>query len=212
MTSPTRRTFVRLVAGGAVAGVAGCATKSSSLVDATPTPDASGACLPTQGDVKGPFFLAGAPMRMTIAELSEPGERLALSCLVLGPDCATPLANVHVDVWQADRDGNYHDASEQYRLRGQLVTDALGAFRIETVRPGAYLQAGGYRPAHLHFTFTHPAHRVLTTQIYFAGDPYLQPNDSCPSCGSDDASRILTLAGSAAAGWSSSLEIVLAAT
>ena len=31
------------------------------------------------------------------------------------------------------------------------------------------------------------------TQIYFAGDPYLAPNDSCTTCGSDDPARIIAL-------------------
>lgn len=147
-------------------------------------------------------------MRMAIAAPGEPGERLTVSGQILGPDCSTPLDGVSIEVWQADRDGKYHGVD---RLRGRATTPADGMFRIETVRPGAYLQGGGYRPAHLHFTFARAGHKTLTTQIYFSDDPYLAPVDSCKSCGSGDAERILILAGDAAAGWSGSVAIILAA-
>lgn len=147
-------------------------------------------------------------MRMIIADPGEPGERLVVSGRILGPDCATPLEGVGIEVWQADRDGNYHGVD---RLRGRATSPADGMFRVETIRPGAYLQAGGYRPAHLHFTFARAGYKTVTTQIYFADDPYLAPNDSCKSCGSNDAERIVILAGDAATGWSGSVEIILAA-
>ena len=60
--------------------------------------------------------------------------------------------------------------------------------------PGAYLQASGYRPAHLHYRVSAAGFATLVTQIYFAGDPYLAPNDSCTTCGSDDPARIIALA------------------
>jgi catechol 1,2-dioxygenase len=144
---------------------------------------------------------------MAIADPSEPGERLVLTGRILGPDCATPLGAVDIEVWQADRDGNYHGVD---RLRGRATTPADGMFRVETVRPGPYLQAGGYRPAHVHFTFARAGYKTVTTQIYFSDDPYLAPVDSCTHCGSDDAERIVVLAGGPA-GWSGSVEIILAA-
>ncbi len=49
------------------------------------------------------------------------------------------------------------------------------------------------RPAHIHFRVSAPGFRTLVTQLYFEGDPYLQPNDSCGSCGSDDPARIMAL-------------------
>lgn len=197
----TRRDVLLLAAGGIVS--TRCGGKSAIAPDA-PGP---GACFPTRPDAIGPWFLAGAPLRMAIADPSEPGERLTLTGRILGPDCATPL-DADIEVWQADRDGNYHGVD---RLRGRATTLADGLFRIETVRPGAYLQGGGYRPAHVHFTFARAGYKTLTTQIYFSDDPYLAPRDSCKHCGSNDAERILILAGDAATGWSGSVEIILAA-
>jgi catechol 1,2-dioxygenase len=213
----SRRQFLRVsAAGGAVAGLAACGSSSGTDPDARHATDApigpdGGTCVATRGDAMGPFFVAGAPMRMVIADKNEPGERLMLTGRIVGADCVTPLAGVVVDVWQADRDGNYHDAAEGYRLRGIVTTDATGMFEVETIVPGRYVQGTGPRPAHVHFTFTHPAHRTLTTQIYFAGDPYLAPEDSCTSCGSDDDERIVERTGDAIAGWAGSFDIKLAA-
>jgi protocatechuate 3,4-dioxygenase beta subunit len=217
----SRRQFLHLsAAGGALAGAAACGGSSpGGDPDAAlpgpdgplPGPDADPACQATQADAVGPFFEPGAPMRVMIADANEPGERLLIMGQVLGADCVTPVAGVHIEVWQADRDGAYHTAAEQYRLRGWVTTDPTGAFMVDTIMPGSYVQGTGPRPAHLHFTFTHPDHRPVTTQIYFAGDPYLQPNDSCPSCGSDDPERILDRTGDAVAGWQATLRVKLAA-
>ena len=214
----SRRAFLRLsAAGGAVVAACGGDGTNPGDPDARgggdggPGIDANPVCRPSESDAMGPFFEPGAPMRMMIADANEPGERLTLATRVLGPDCVTPLAGVVVDVWQCDRDGNYHTAAENYRLRGQVTTDASGMFEIYTIKPGSYVQGTGPRPAHVHYTFVRPGHRTLTTQIYFAGDPYLQPNDSCGSCGSDDAERIVPLSGDPVAGWTGSFEIKLAA-
>ena len=83
--------------------------------------------------------------------------------------------------------------------------------RYDTIKPGSYVQGTGPRPAHVHYTFGRPGHRTRTTQSFFAGDPYLQPNDSCTTCGSDDAERIVPLSGDPDAGWTGSFEITLAA-
>jgi hypothetical protein len=65
-----------------------------------------GLCLPTGADIEGPFYRAGSPFRMDIAA-GEPGERLFVGGVVVGPDCRTPLADAVVDVWQADSAGRY---------------------------------------------------------------------------------------------------------
>jgi catechol 1,2-dioxygenase len=157
-------------------------------------PDGGGACRATTDDARGPFFEPGAPMRTQIAGDDEPGDRLVVDVEVVTDDCVTPAAGVLVDVWQADRDGGYHDAAREYRLRGQVVTPKDGRFQIQTIRPGNYEQGPGlWRPAHLHFMFGHPDFETVTTQLYFAGDPFLPPNDSCTSCTSDDPDRVIEL-------------------
>lgn len=163
--------------------------------DGVPREDGSEpSCAPTTSDVEGPYYAKGAPSRTLIAAKSEPGDRLVISGTVFGPDCTTPLSGAVVDVWQADKDGSYHGADEEYRLRGQMKTGKDGHYEFETIRPGQYALSGGFRPAHIHFMVAHPGHRPLTTQLYFKGDRYLPPNDACgPGCKSNDPDRIIEL-------------------
>jgi len=146
-------------------------------------------CEPTESDFQGPMYTPGSPRRSVLAGPREPGERLRIRGTVFGPACRTPVPRALLDVWQADAQGRYHDERESYRLRGQLLTDASGQYRIDTIRPGGY----GGRPAHIHFTVSAPGHEPLTTQLYFRGDPVLD-HDSCgPACNSGDPHRIIAL-------------------
>jgi len=173
--------------------------------------DAAPGCAPTTADVEGPYYLAGAPSRTQIAGSAEPGERLLISGRVLGPDCVTPLAGALIDVWQADKDGVYHGAEAEYRLRGQMLTDADGSYEFETVMPGQYALGSSFRPAHVHFMVSRPGHAPLTTQLYFQGDPFLPPNDPCGTgCNSDEPDRVVAVSG--AAPLRATFDIVLART
>jgi len=144
-------------------------------------------CSPTRRDAEGPFYEPDAP---TIADLAGglAGVLIAVSGRVRDEAC-TPIAGASVEVWQADDAGDYHDD----RLRATLAADAAGAWAFDSIMPGRYLQATGLRPAHIHFRVSAPGHRTLVTQLYFEGDPYLQPEDSCGTCGSDDPARIIAM-------------------
>ncbi len=95
-----------------------------------------------------------------------------------------------LDVWQISADGGYsqfHPGFPEYNLRGRLSADEQRRFEFETVVPqpneiptegatGRLLAALGrsaYRPAHIHLKLSHEGHRPLTTQIHFAGNPWL---------------------------------------
>lgn len=153
----------------------------------------AGACEVTPADAKGPFHRPGAPSRTALASELEPGDRLEITGVVLGPDCGAPLAGALLDVWQADAAGRYDTLSADYRLRAIMMTDQDGRFGFTTVRPGNYPDANGIRPAHIHFTVSHPGYSPVTTQMYFRGDPYLAPVDSCRGCSSDEPSLIVAL-------------------
>jgi catechol 1,2-dioxygenase len=173
-------------------------------VDATPEPapevvdlagddaDLPATCPVTASDVEGPYYVAGAPWTNVLVAATEPGERLLLSGTVRSSDCS-PLAGAVLDVWQADAEGEYDESPGSWRLRGRQRADDAGRWSLETVIPGRYLQASGYRPAHIHFKVSADGAAPLTTQLYFAGDPYLHPNDSCTSCGSDEPTLIIGL-------------------
>jgi len=53
------------------------------------------------------------------------------------------------------------------RLRGHQFTDADGRFRLETIVPGLYPG----RTRHIHVKVQAPDRPVLTTQLYFPGEP-----------------------------------------
>ncbi len=170
----------------------------ASVTDLGAGPDAGwdagpASCEPTASDVTGPFFRPGAPSRASLVGAEEPGDRLEITGVVLDPDCQTPLDGAVIDVWQADAEGRYDTTSADYRLRALLMSDADGRFAFTSVRPGNYPDAGGMRPAHVHFTFSRPGYTPLTTQLYFEGDPFLAPNDSCGVCNSDEESLIIAL-------------------
>ena len=127
-------------------------------------------CAPTADNIEGPFYKAGAPHRATLVGAGDPGERLVIGGTVRAPDCA-PIAGAVLDIWHADHRGGYDLAG--FGLRGQLVTDAHGRWQLATIVPGRYLNGRRYRPAHVHVKLR-AAGRELTTQLYFADDPYLR--------------------------------------
>jgi protocatechuate 3,4-dioxygenase beta subunit len=168
---------------------------ADAVADADAADSGSASCEATGSDVEGPFHVEGAPERTVLAGPEEPGNRLLIEGTVYGPDCGDGLAGVLLDVWHADADGNYHDAADDYRLRGQMMTDADGRYSFETIIPGRYPLGGSTRPAHIHFMVSKPGFAPLTTQLYFAGDPFLKPNDPCGSgCNSGDPTLIIDLA------------------
>jgi catechol 1,2-dioxygenase len=160
---------------------------------------------PTTRDAEGPYFEAGSPVRsLRIAALDEPGVRLIVEGRLVGPDCRA-LRGYGIDIWQADKLGNYYvGATSSFRLRGKVVSDAFGRYKFETVLPGRYGDSAGIRPAHLHAKILTPqGNSLLTTQLYFAGDPYLGQADYCTRsryCNSADPKRALRMVDSTVSG------------
>jgi protocatechuate 3,4-dioxygenase beta subunit len=54
-----------------------------------------------------------------------------------------------------------------YRLRGHQFSDVQGRFVFETIIPGRYPS----RTRHFHIKVQAPGQNVLTTQLYFPGEP-----------------------------------------
>lgn len=208
-----RRDFLRwLVAAPALAG---CAVKTAddegpaegappdadgvAPPDVATTEEAATTCKATSRDLEGPYFEAGAPRRsVLLASANEPGVKLVMQGFLLGGTCKKPLAGYMLDLWQADAEGNYYGRQEDgFRLRGKIVTDAQGRYRFDTILPGHYGDAAGIRPAHIHVKVRTPlGFELLTTQLYFAGDPYLGQRDYCTRnghCDSADPSRHLKM-------------------
>ena len=90
--------------------------------------------------------------------------KITLTGFVFSTDCR-PVARARLDFWQADDRGEYDNAG--YRLRGHLFTDDAGRYSLETILPGLYPG----RTRHIHVKVQAPNRPVLTTQLYFPGEP-----------------------------------------
>lgn len=131
---------------------------------ATPagTPEAR-ACRPTAitpAQTEGPYYKANPPARASLIEAGTLGTRFMLTGVVYGTDCQ-PIPGARVDFWQADAAGAYDNTT--FRFRGYQITDASGAYRLETVIPGEYPG----RTEHIHVKVTPPGGPTLTSQLYF---------------------------------------------
>ena len=147
----------------------------------------------SKGTIEGPFYVAGAPQLPAEATLpkrdDEAGGPLLFAGQVRAVDGAA-LGGAQVEIWHADDLGFYSQFAPglpEWNLRGTVIADDEGRFRIHTVLPapymipgdgatGAFIAAAGWhtwRPAHLHFRVTAPGYDSLTTQLYFSGGDYL---------------------------------------
>jgi protocatechuate 3,4-dioxygenase beta subunit len=135
----------------------------------------AGVCAATEANIEGPYYRAGAPERSELAA-GLPGVPLEIEGRVTTIDCKTTLADVELDVWQANHSGHYDNDGSMppgsVLLRGRLKTDGEGRYRVKTIVPGRYLNGPQYRPAHVHVKLRARGHASLTTQLYFPDDPF----------------------------------------
>ncbi|MFO0930607.1 MAG: hypothetical protein U0736_26840 [Gemmataceae bacterium] len=141
---------------------------------------APGKLTPTEDNILGPYYRAGAPFRGKMTPPLEPGTVLLVRGRVWGFDSRKPLAGARLDVWQANAAGRYDNDDpdhpprpDVFVNRTRLITDENGGYEFETVHPGRYQTGPGtWRPAHIHYAIAHPGYRTLVTQLYFKGDPH----------------------------------------
>ncbi|MFE0800456.1 carbohydrate-binding protein [Streptomyces sp. NPDC058812] len=154
---------VPLLATGSIA-LARDAARSSTGKALPPTPFCDDGDDPTPDQMEGPYFKPNSPLRTNLVTPGTAGTRLTVSGYVFGRNCA-PLPGVLLDFWQADNAGAYDMAG--YTFRGHQFTDATGAFSLRTIVPGLYPG----RTRHIHVKAQAPGEPVLTTQLYFPGEP-----------------------------------------
>ncbi|MDA5284854.1 carbohydrate-binding protein [Streptomyces sp. Isolate_45] len=146
--------------GAALAGDRGAANGAAPEL----TPACDDGDEPTVPQTEGPYFKPNSPRRTSLVTASTPGTRLTVSGFVFGRACL-PVAGALLDFWQADVNGAYDNSG--YGFRGHQFTDAQGAFRLTTIVPGLYPG----RTRHVHVKVQAPGRPVLTTQLYFPGEP-----------------------------------------
>jgi protocatechuate 3,4-dioxygenase beta subunit len=129
-----------------------------------PTPQCSDHDEATHEQTEGPYFKPSSPERASLVTDGMPGTRLIVAGAVVSTDCR-PIADALLDFWQANDAGEYDNAG--FTLRGHQFTDGRGRFRLTTVVPGLYPG----RTRHIHVKVQKPHGQVLTTQLYFPGEP-----------------------------------------
>jgi protocatechuate 3,4-dioxygenase beta subunit len=151
----------------AAAGATTTTARAAATAATTTTLAATAACVDdddiTPEQTEGPYFKPNSPERANIRG-DAAGTKLLLTGTVVTTNCA-PVAKALVDVWQADTGGNYDNSG--FTFRGHQFTDAQGRYQLETVIPGLYPG----RTRHIHVKVQAPGGKILTTQLYFPGEP-----------------------------------------
>ncbi|HEU5010965.1 MAG TPA: protocatechuate 3,4-dioxygenase subunit beta [Roseiflexaceae bacterium] len=110
------------------------------------------------------------------------GQRIIVTGRVLDAH-GNPVPNTLLEIWQCNASGRYIHRRDQWPGTldpnflgiGRCITDADGAYRFLTIRPGAYPwknHENAWRPAHIHFSlFGASWLSRLITQMYFQDDP-----------------------------------------
>jgi protocatechuate 3,4-dioxygenase beta subunit len=87
-----------------------------------------------------------------------------------------PINDAVIELWQADNNGCYihsrgtqkgKERDPQFQGFGKITTNAKGEYRFRTIQPALYTG----RTRHYHFAVVQSGKRMLTTQLYFAGEP-----------------------------------------
>jgi protocatechuate 3,4-dioxygenase beta subunit len=137
---------------------------SSSPQALAPTPACTDEDDVTLAQTEGPYFTPNSPERASLRDAGMAGTALVVSGSVVSTDCR-PIARALLDFWQCDNDGVYDN--EGYTLRGHQFTGDDGAYKLHTIVPGLYPG----RTRHIHVKVQAPDQPVLTTQLYFPGEP-----------------------------------------
>ena len=93
-----------------------------------------------------------------------------------------PVRNAKVEIWQANAHGRYTHPGDtnpapldpNFEGSAILTADYDGQYRFKTIKPAAYpVSPNMIRPAHIHFRIRVPGYETVVTQLFVAGDRYL---------------------------------------
>ncbi|MBL9136828.1 MAG: hypothetical protein JNK85_13230 [Verrucomicrobiales bacterium] len=122
----------------------------------------------TEDNWEGPFYKPRAPLRSVLHGKGMGGTPLTGTGRVLDTQ-GRALKGALRDVWHADHTGTYDN--QGFTLRARLYTDDAGRNTLRTIKPLGYGPDREQRPAHIHVKASSGNSPVLTTQLYFKGDP-----------------------------------------
>ena len=139
------------------------AAAEAGVLQATPPCD-DGDEDPTDAQTEGPYYTPNTPRRSNLVTAGLGGLPLLVTGDVVDTQCR-PVRGALLDFWQADAAGEYDNRG--YRLRGHQFADARGRYALRTIVPGLYPG----RTRHIHVKVQRPHGKILTTQLYFPGEP-----------------------------------------
>ncbi len=139
------------------------AAAEAGVLQATPPCD-DGDDDPTDAQTEGPYYTPNTPRRSNLVTAGLRGIPLLVTGDVIDTQCR-PVRGALLDFWQADAAGQYDN--QGYRLRGHQFADARGRYALRTIVPGLYPG----RTRHIHVKVQRPHGKILTTQLYFPGEP-----------------------------------------
>ena len=133
------------------------------------------AALLTPSQTEGPFYPRTLPddrdsdLTLFNGE-TPPGEVIEVVGMVFDAKGA-PSPGAEVQIWHCDINGVYAHVGQEtvpnFQGYGFVRTDRTGAYRFKTTRPGVYPG----RTRHIHVKARRAHSSLLTTQMYFPGDP-----------------------------------------
>jgi len=118
----------------------------------------------TPQETIGPAFKPDSPTKNSFRESGVAGVLVTLTGFVLDRK-GKPINGALLDFWHADADG-YYDFTG-FRCRGHQFSEGNGRFELQTILPGVYPG----RTRHYHVRLQAPPGPILTTQLYFPGEP-----------------------------------------
>ncbi|MCS4594319.1 catechol 1,2-dioxygenase [Brevibacterium sediminis] len=146
----------------------------------------------SKGTIEGPYYVTDSPELPWDGTIpmrpDEPGTPFVFKGQVTSVS-GEPLPGAKLELWHADNLGFYSQFAPglpEWNLRGTFVANEAGEYEIHTIRPAPYqiptegacgqlIEAAGWhawRPAHMHFKVHAPDHQLITSQLYFPGDPH----------------------------------------
>lgn len=168
-------------------------------------------CNPTPAQGEGPFYMntwdrtRPTPHHNDLTWVTDPGKKaegevIYLTGRLTDPDCK-PIKGAVVEIWQACRTGRYAHMQDpnpawldpNFRYFGEFITGDDGMYSFKTIKPGAYPVGPSWtRPAHVHFKVSAGLNmHMLTTQMYFAGDPHIGPDRLVNSIPKPEQKRLI---------------------
>jgi protocatechuate 3,4-dioxygenase beta subunit len=187
---------------GVLIGGAAIFTSSRSLAEAV-----RDICLMTPLQTEGPYYPVHDQLDkdndLTLVE-GRSGRATGQVIYIRGRtrDAACrPIDGALVEIWQASANGRYNHPRDRgnrlpldpyFQYWGKARTDREGRYLFKTIMPGRYQAGPGWtRPAHVHFKVHRPGMREMTTQMYFAGDPFHETDSILNDVPSAERSRVI---------------------